>query len=953
MARDRVILIDGNSLAHRAFWALPDLKTSGGVPTSAIHGFLAMMLRLVQGERPGYLAVAFDRAEPTFRHVEYEGYKAQRAGSPEEFRMQVPLLKEVLLSLGVPVFEKEGYEADDILGKLAREGSRAGLGVLIVTGDRDALQLVDEDVHVVLTRRGITDLVRYDREAMEREFGITPAQVPDVKGLMGDASDNIPGVPGIGEKIAYRLIRRWGSLDAVLEHAGEVEENRRVREALLTHREQALLSRKLATIDADVPLEVDLEACRWRPADLERAEELFQRLELRSVWQKLLEVLDREGSPAGSGGTVSIPAGGGGTVSVPAGTGGAVPAPGGQGGVEPEQDLSRGREAVVGAVGEGLPEAEAVASARELEEVWPSFLEACRRGTLGIAAHLEGSPAVRASLVGLALAAPGRVLYVPLATDGQGLSWDEIRGQLTGLLADESVPKSGHDLKSLLVWLLGKGVRPRGVTFDTVLAAYLLDPTRSTYPVTQLAHQFLGRKVPSREDVLGKGKQAVSFRSLDVRTAASLLGGKAACCRDVITPLRAELEAAGLGRLMDEVEMPLLPVLAEMERVGVRLDLERVRELADDFGRRIEAVAREVHRLAGCTFNINSTQQLQEVLFDKLGLPAKHRTKTGYSTSAEALEELRAVHPVVEKILEHRTLVKLKGTYLDGMPALVNPATGRVHTTFNQVVTATGRLSSNDPNLQNIPVRDELGRRIRQVFIPEEGWLLLSGDYSQIELRLLAHVSGDPGLVEAFRNGEDIHRRTASEVFGVPLDGVTAEMRSRAKAVNFGIVYGISDFGLAQQLGIGRGEAREYITSYFLRYPGVRRWIDEVLGTARTQGFVTTLMGRRRQLPTILSRNPQERGFAERTAINTPLQGSAADIIKLAMVNLHRELSRRGMRARIILQVHDELILEAPRQELDDAARLVRSCMEKVMDLAVPLVVDLSAGPTWYDLSPL
>lgn len=933
MARDRMVLIDGNSLAHRAFWALPDLKTSDGVPTSAIHGFLSMMLRLIQEERPAYLAVAFDRAEPTFRHVEYEGYKAQRGGSPEEFRVQVPLLKEVLLALGVPVFEKEGYEADDVLGRLAREGKRAGLRVLIVTGDRDALQLVDEDVHVVLTRRGITELVRYDREALEREFGITPAQVPDVKGLMGDASDNIPGVPGIGEKIAYRLIRRWGSLEAVLEHAAEVEENRRVREALMAHRDQALLSRKLATIDPDVPLDVDLEACRWRPADLGRAEELFRRLELRTVWQKLLEVTGGAPAPAQGADAVAVP---GGPVS---------PAPAG----EPSPDGG----AVVGAVGQGLPEVEVVVSAGQLEEVWPAFREACGRGPVGVAAWLEGSPAVRASLEGLALAAPGRVLYLPLAADGQGPSWEEVRGRLAGFFEDGSLPKSGHDLKPLAVWLLKQGIRPRGIAFDTMLAAYLLDPTRSAYPVAQLAQHFLGRTLPSREDVLGKGKRALVFRSLDVSAAASLLGGQAACCRDLVSPVRAELEAAGLARLMDEVEMPLLPVLAQMEWVGVRVDLERVRDLAEDFGRRIEAVAREVYRLAGCTFNINSTHQLQEVLFDKLGLPARHRTKTGYSTSAEALEELRAVHPVVDKILEHRTLVKLKGTYLDGMPALVNPDTGRVHTTFNQAVTATGRLSSNDPNLQNIPVRDELGRRIRQVFVSEEGWVLLSGDYSQIELRLLAHVSGDPGLVEAFRNGEDIHRRTASEVFGVPPDRVTPEMRSRAKAVNFGIVYGISEFGLAQQLGISRGEAREYITSYFLRYPGVRRWIDEVLAAARAQGFVTTLMGRRRLLPTILSRNPQERGFAERTAINTPLQGSAADIIKLAMVNLHRELSSRGMRARIILQVHDELILEVPREELADAARLVRSCMENVADLAVPLVVDLSAGPTWYDLSPI
>lgn len=948
LARERLVLIDGNSLAHRAFWALPDLKTSEGVPTGAIHGFLTMMLRLVEEERPGYLAVAFDRAEPTFRHAEYEAYKAQRGGSPEEFRAQVPLLKRVLETLGVPIFEKEGYEADDLLGKLARVGKEAGLEVLIVTGDRDALQLVDGDVQVVLTRRGITEMARYDREAVERDFGITPEQVPDVKGLMGDASDNIPGVPGIGEKIAYRLIQRWGSLEAVLDHAHEVQENRRVREALVAYRDQALLSRRLATIDADVPVEVDLTACRWEPGDLAQAKELLGKLELRTVWQRLQAVL---GKPEEAGRERLGPVGAAGPEGVRADAAAAEVVRGGSAapGVA-GVDFAAGAEAVASAVG---PEVVAVDSVARLDEAWPALLAACARGTLGLAAHLEGSPAVRASLAGLALAAPGQVLYVALVPDGRGVRCEDLLGRLAPLLEDESLPKSGHDLKPLVVWLLGHGVRPRGLVFDSLLAAYLLDPTRSAYPLPQLAQQYLGRAVPAREDVLGKGRQALPFGALDLRTAASFLGAQAACCRDLVTPMRAELEAAALAPLMDGVEMPLLPVLAAMEWVGVRVDLGRVRDLAEDFGRRIEAVAHEVYRLAGCTFNINSTHQLQEVLFDKLGLPAKHRTKTGYSTSAEALEELRAVHPVVEKILEHRTLVKLKGTYLDGMPALVNPGTGRVHTTFNQAVTATGRLSSNDPNLQNIPVRDELGRRIRGIFIPEEGWVFLSGDYSQIELRLLAHVSGDPVLIEAFRAGEDIHRRTASEVFGVPLDQVTDEMRSRAKAVNFGIVYGISDFGLAQQLGIGRGEAREYITSYFLRYPGVRRWIDGILGEARTQGFVTTLMGRRRQLPGILSRNPQERGFAERTAINTPLQGSAADVIKLAMVNLHRELGARGLRARIILQVHDELILEVPREELGEAARLVRSCMENVMELAVPLRVDLKAGPSWYDLSPL
>ena len=452
---------------------------------------------------------------------------------------------------------------------------------------------------------------------------------------------------------------------------------------------------------------------------------------------------------------------------------------------------------------------------------------------------------------------------------------------------------------------------------------------------------------------MGKGRNAVQLSLLPVRVAADFLGAQAAACRDLCTPMRAELEVRGLTYLLDQVEMPLLPVLAEMEYMGVRVDLGRIDELAREFGARIEAVTREIYDLAGCAFNINSTHQLQEVLFGRLGLPAKHKTKTGYSTGAEALEELRTSHPIVEKILEHRTLVKLKGTYLDGMPALVDPGNGRVHTTFNQAVTATGRLSSNDPNLQNIPVRDELGRRIRQAFVPAEGRVLLSADYSQIELRLLAHVSRDPSLIEAFRTGEDIHRRTAAEVFGVSLEQVTDDMRSRAKAVNFGIVYGISDFGLSQQLGISRNEAREYITSYFLRYPGVRAWVDEILTQARAQGYVTTLLGRRRQLPGIISRNPQERGFAERTAINTPLQGSAADIIKLAMVRLHGELAQRGLASRLILQVHDELILEVPGEELPVVAGLVRTAMEEVLPLEVPLQVDLKAGPSWYDLSPL
>ncbi|MGB3933238.1 MAG: DNA polymerase I, partial [bacterium] len=819
----KLILIDGNSLVHRAFHAIPPLTTGTGQHTNAVYGFTTMFLRLLEDERPDYLAVAFDKGKVTFRHGEFEDYKANRTETPDELRSQFPLVKELLEAYRVPIFEQEGYEADDLLGTLARKAEAEGFSVLIVSGDRDVLQLVSPRVTVLFTRRGISELEVMDAGAVEEYLGVPPEQVADYKGLVGDQSDNIPGVPGIGPKTATKLLKEFENLEEILSDLEGVRQ-KGVRSKLEEYCEQARLSKRLATIVCDIPLDVDWEELQRKEPDWDAVTSLFRELEFRSLLQRVAPDLP---------------------VQVETGY-------------------------------------QVVASPSQLEALAARSRE---EGKLAFTLIGSGEDPRQREILGCALALPGRELYyLPRSL------WQEVKADLAvakvmaSLFSEAAVKKYTHDAKAAYQLLNLYQIQLAGLAMDTMIASYLLNPAAS-HSLDQIASTYLNEAVPSWEELVGKGKKAVKPTSLKEEDLAPFMATRTAVLLPLQERLAAELERLDLATLYEEVELPLIQVLAAMEEEGVTIDTDALAEMGAEIGYKLAAIEGEIYQMAGEEFNLNSPKQLSTILFEKLKLPVIKRTKTGYSTDAEVLEKLADVHPIVERILEYRQLMKLKSTYIDGLMALVDPATGKVHTTFNQAVTTTGRLSSTEPNLQNIPIRLELGRRLRKAFVPgRSGDLILAADYSQIELRVLAHISQDPYLLESFRRGQDVHRRTAAEIFGVSLEEVTPEMRERAKAVNFGIVYGISDYGLSRDLGVPRREAKEYIDNYFARYAGVKAYIDGIVAEAREKGYVTTLMKRRRYLPDINSRNYTLRSFAERTAMNTPIQGSAADIIKTAMV---------------------------------------------------------------------
>lgn len=864
----KLFVIDGHSLAHRAFHGVPTLTTTAGEYTNAVFGFTNMIFKILDSYHPDLFAVAFDMKAPTFRHREYADYKGTRKGMPDELRSQIPLIREVVTAFRIPIFEREGYEADDLIGTLSALAEKAGHHTYVVTGDRDSLQLIDEHTSVLLTRKGISEIEEYNAANMLEKTGLTPAQIPDFKGLMGDPSDNIPGVPGVGEKTAVKLLQTWGTMEEVLVHAAKADANKRVKENLVIYADQARLSKRLATIDRCIPLKIDFAALRYAGPDNEALFELFTRFEFKSLLSRVAQGKEKALSPV-PGSWIAV--------------------------AESDAEEAAGR----------------LASAE----------------VLALSPVLSGTDPMRAELVGLSVTADGEnAYYFEVAKCGL----NPVRRLLTS-----PAEKAGGDLKTLYV--IGKrlGIDMAAMAFDPLLAAYLINPTRDNLSLSDLAREEFRQEIPAGPEP---------------ERAAAL----ARVCYRLKDRLFKKLAENEQTELFCRVEMPLSRVLGDMELAGVAVDMERLRTMGEELAVRINEYTAEIYRLAGETFNINSTKQLADILFNKLGLPPLKKTKTGYSTSAEVLEELAAYHEIVARILEYRQVVKLKSTYIDGMVSLIHPETHRLHTTFNQTITATGRLSSTEPNLQNIPIRLPEGRKIRQVFVAGEGFdYLLAADYSQIELRVLAALSGDPVLIDAFRHDEDIHTRTAAEIFGVAMEDVTPALRSRAKAVNFGIVYGISDFGLARDTGVSRKEAQEFIDQYFSRYAGVKAYLDSVVAKAKEQGFVTTLLNRRRYLPDINSRNFNLRSFAERTAKNTPIQGTAADIIKVAMVQVHHELKNRGLRARMLLQVHDELIFEVPEGELAEVASLVRRVMENAVPLPVPLKVDAKVGKNWYEMTKL
>ncbi|WP_236608776.1 DNA polymerase I [Thermacetogenium phaeum] len=871
---EKLVILDGNSLVHRAFHALPLLTTSGGQFTNAVYGFITMLQKIVRQEKPDYLAVAFDRSRMTFRHRDFEDYKANRKATPDELRPQFPLVKRVLQALRIPVLELDGFEGDDLIKAVVDAAEERGFRVLIVTGDRDLLQLVSPQTSALITRKGISELECFTPETVRKKYGIDPAQVPDLKGLKGDQSDNIPGVPGIGEKTAVRLLNQFGSLEGCLANLEKIPP--RVANLLRQYSEQAVISKKLATLSKDVPIKVDFGDLKVEEPDYDALIGIYQELEFKSLLKSLREEMPEAAA-------------------------------------EPDDEDCR--------IVSTMPDL--IALLDELKKA----------GEFALCFDRGSSSPLKAPLTRLGLAWGEESCAVVEFPSGRGQLREKMLAAISGLLADPECAKLCHDAKAEMIICSRNGLELKGVSGDTMLAAYLLNPSLSSPALEEIVLKYLG--------------QVVSFDREVTRAAR--------CARAIwkVWPvLRTSLERDELWELFSSLELPLSGVLARMELTGVRLDVAQLEEMSREFGKHLANLVGEIYALAGEGFNINSPKQLGYILFEKLKLPVIKRTKTGYSTDAEVLDKLAPYHEIAGKLLEYRQFAKLKSTYVDGLQGLVDRETGKVHTTFNQTITATGRLSSTEPNLQNIPIKMGPGRKIRRAFVPSEpGWLILAADYSQIELRVLAHMSRDERLIADFLNGEDIHTRTAATVFGVAPEEVTPDLRRRAKGINYGIVYGITEYGLARDIGVSREEAALYIANYFRQYPGVKRFIEETIAAARERGYVQTLLKRRRYLPDLLSSNRNVRSFGERTAINTPIQGSAADIIKLAMLRVDREMRERGLRARMILQVHDELVFELPKEELGVLVPLVRSGMEKIMELAVPLRVDIEVGPNWYDLT--
>ncbi len=883
----KLMLIDGNSITYRAFFALPQLTSADGRYTNAVFGFTQMLLKMLADERPTHVAVAFDAGKSTFRHGIYDAYKGTRQRTPGELSEQFPLVRDVLEAFGIVSVELTNYEADDIIGTISREADALGFDTVLVTGDKDLLQLVSPRVHAMLTKKGITEVERYGPEEVLERYGLTPSQITDLKGLMGDSSDNIPGVPGVGEKTALKLLHTYSSVESVLDNVHQIS-GAKLQERLREHAAAARMSKELATIYRDVPLQLAIDDLAFGLYDPNRVRAVFQRFGFKSLLDRI---------PQGSAADSSV------------------------GGTEPGALAMSNDETIVWDTVEVMT----IREQSDLPELW-SLLN----GAVGVLPDLDSPDYQTANLRGVALGTSKYAAYVSFENDISILDLEPLWGP--------EYEKVVFDVKALVVSLDAHGYTAKlhDGWFDLMLASYLLNPSEGELKIVDVVERELHVALPP----------SFQAKQLDPFALAKL----SSKMPDLMTHIRSALTAQEIDDLYDNVELPLAFVLAEMEIVGFYVDGDKLRSFGAELSDQLVALTSEIYELAGVEFNINSPKQLGEVLFEKLNLPAQKKTKTGYSTSADVLEKLAPYHEVVEKILEYRMLGKLNSTYVEGLLKETRQETGRVHTSFHQALTATGRLSSKDPNLQNIPVRMEEGRRLRQVFVPTyEDWVILSADYSQIELRILAHLSGDEALIEAFRNGMDIHTRTAADVFEVAPEEVTPLMRRQAKAVNFGIVYGISDYGLAQNLRIGRAQAARFIEDYFAKFPGVARYMSDIVKTAREVGYVTTLLNRRRYLKDIHSSNYNLRSFAERTAMNTPIQGSAADIIKLAMVRIDEALRETDWKSRMLLQVHDELIFEGPESEVERLHELVVENMENALTLSVPLRVDVHSGKSWYE----
>ena len=889
--KKKFFILDGSSLLYRAFYALPLLESGSGEFTNAIYGFSNMLIKLLHDYKPDYLVIAFDKGKKTFRTEMFAEYKGTRKPTPRELLSQIPMLRELAEAWGINFVELAGYEADDILGTMANQAVAQGFAAYVVTGDRDALQLVKPDLHVLFTKNGISELVDYDEAVFQQEYGgLDPIQLIDLKGLMGDSSDNIPGVPGVGPKTAIKLIAAYSSVEQVLLHVEEIAGNK-LKENIRNNQQQAVLSKQLATICLEAPVEFKTEECEIK-INGDALVRFYSRYNIRSMLRAIKPFVAMAGDNAGE------------TVAA--------------------------KEAVA------MPEVKKLQSEAEGQQLYDAVKKA---GQIYIMCEFAGRvPHVEVKSAALSVA--NELYYVAVSGENSNgmdslfaleentapAAWEYVKK----LLADEAVTKYLHNTKGYY----HAGVELSGKLYDMELIGYLLNPASSKYDLAELANSYA-------PEISAPGKDA---------KAEELLSWQVFVMNSISKDMTDSLEQQGMHQLYWDMELPLVRVLSDMEANGIYVNRQHLKEQTAEVGETIDKLQKNIYELAGREFNINSPKQLGELLFETLGLPVIKKTKTGYSTNVEVLQQLIDKHPIIQMILDYRMWTKLKSTYLDGVGGLIDADTQRVHTTFNQTVTATGRLSSSEPNLQNIPVRKEEGKRIRQLFEPGPGYdVLVSADYSQIELRVLADMSGDESFIRAFNHEEDIHARTAAEVFDVPMEEVTPELRRKAKAVNFGIVYGISDYGLSQDLDISRAEAKSYIESYFAKCKGVKAFIDKVVADAHTKGYVETTFGRRRQLTAINSSNFNQRSLAERMAMNTPIQGTAADIIKVAMIRAGRMLAEAGLKSRILLQVHDELVLEAVEAELPKVEEILKEAMEKAVKLSVPLTIDINVGKTWAE----
>ncbi|WP_170074908.1 DNA polymerase I [Paraclostridium dentum] len=868
-----LIIIDGNSIVNRAFYALPDLTNKKGLHTSAIFGFTNMLFKLIDTYKPTHISVAFDKKAPTFRHLEYKEYKAGRKKMPDELKQQLEPLKNLLDAFNINRLEIEGYEADDIIGTVSLKAEQDGYKVYIVTGDKDAIQLASKTTTTLITKKGVGEVEEYDFNEVEEKYGMTPTQFIDLKGLMGDKSDNIPGVPGIGEVTGIKLIKEFGSIENIIENIDSVKGS--PRKKIEENKELAIMSKRLATIIRDVPIDFDLDKLEFGNYDKSKLIEVFNELDFNSLIARL--------------------------------------------------DSNAEELKVI---------------VNKLEDV-KEFINKAKNSKKLILKTISKSGNILEK----------NIMQIYLSVDGEELFWaDESQiDEIKELLVDEDLRVYGYNLKEDYIALRPYGISLSNIYFDIAIAEYLIDSSSSNYTYDSIAMNYFGQKIKSSEELLGKGVKAKKYEDLEKEELDNTIGSIVQLVEKVTPKMEEKLVNMDMDGLFYHVEMPLVEVLGYMEYEGVMVDKDKLIELGEEFKISIDKLEKEIYNLAGEEFNINSPKQLGVILFEKLELPVIKKTKTGYSTNAEVLEHLSDKHEIIDKITEYRQIVKLKSTYVDGLINIINPISHRIHSSFNQTITTTGRISSTDPNLQNIPVRLELGRNIRKVFIADKGFKLVDADYSQIELRVLAHMSQDEHMIDAFNHNVDIHTKTASQVFGIDINNVTSEQRSAAKAVNFGIVYGISDFGLAKNLHIPVKEAKNYIDSYLNTYEDIKSYMDSTIEEAKEDGYVKTILNRRRYIPEIKSSNTILKNLGKRLAMNAPIQGSAADIIKIAMVNVYKKLEERDLKSKLVLQVHDELIIECIEDELEEVSKIVKDEMEHAVSMDVNLDVDLNTGDSWYE----